>query len=338
MILRKSWLILLLVALMALWGCSDDDGPTTPSTTPFEHVAEAVGGLINDSARTPGVIGVDAFYTLWSDAGGAEQTTYAIIDFRSQADYNAGHIPGAFRSSLGTLLADLETTIPQDREEYIVVCYTGQTVGHAQVAMQLLGYTPVRSIKWGMSAWSSSVTNWNNGIGNTLATAETTDNNADLVEHDFPVLTGSLSTIIETRVAAMLAGDFKRVSYTNIRDNLEDYFVVDYHEPAVYLGQHAASGVPGHIPGSYQFTPYQTLGLDQWLKYLPTDKPIVLYCWTGTGSSHLAAYLNMLGYDAYSLLYGVNNLFHDQLVDGFVNKWTPATMARDYPLEATPIF
>ncbi|MFN2371714.1 MAG: rhodanese-like domain-containing protein [Candidatus Krumholzibacteriia bacterium] len=332
MILRKTWLVLLLVALIAMWGCSDDDdGPTVPKQTAFEHLAEVVGALINDNTLTPGVIGVDQFYTLWQ----ADPDNYAIIDFRSRADYDAGHIPGAYHSTLPTLLSDLQTTIPTGRE-YIVVCYTGQTVGHAQVAMQLMGYGPVRSIKWGMSAWSSSVTNWNTGIGNTLATAEVTNNNADLVEHDFPVLTGSVSTIVETRVAAMLAGDFKRVGYASIRDNLDDYFVVDYHSASVYLGQDAASGVPGHIPGSYQFTPYQTLGLDQWLKYLPTDKQIVLYCWTGTGSSHLAAYLNMLGYDAYSLLYGVNNLFHDQLNDGYANKWNPATMARNYPLEATP--
>jgi rhodanese-related sulfurtransferase len=333
MILRKTWLILMLVALMALWGCSDDDdnGPAGPTETPFERVAETVGTLINDSSLTPGVIGVDQFYTLWQ----ANPDDYAVIDFRSLADYNTGHIPGAYHSTLATLLTDLETTIPQDRE-YIVVCYTGQTVGHAQVAMQLMGYTPVRSIKWGMSAWNSSVTNWNSGIANTLGgNWETTNNNDELVEHEFPVLTGDLSTIVETRVAAMLAGGFKRISYVDMVDDLDDPFVIDYHAENVYLGNDAASGVPGHIPGAYQFTPNQSLGLDQWLNYLPTDRPIVLYCWTGTGSSHLAAYLNMLGYEAYSLLYGVNNLFHDELVDGYVNKWNAATMARDYPLEAT---
>jgi len=330
MFLRKTWLIVMLVALVALWGCSDDDngGPTAPTETAFEYLAGIVGDLINDNTRTPGVIGVDDFYNAWV----ADPDDYAIIDFRSLDDYNAGHIPGAYHSTLPGLLDNLENVIPQGRT-YIVVCYTGQTVGHAQVAMNLLGYAPVRSIKWGMSAWNSSIQNWNNGIGNTLPAWETEDQNDNLVEHDFPVLAGTPGpALLQARVEAMLAGGFKRVSYANIHADIDDYFVIDYHPAAVYLGNHAASGVPGHIPGSFQFTPYQSLGIDQMLNNLPTDQPIVLYCWTGTGSSHFAAYLNMVGYEAYSLLYGVNNLFYDELVVGFENKWNADTMAREYPL------
>ncbi len=42
------------------------------------------------------------------------------------------------------------------------------------------------------------------------------------------------------------------------------------------------------------------------LQYLPTDKKIVIYCWTGQTSAQVAAYLRMLGYDAVSMYYGMN--------------------------------
>jgi len=49
------------------------------------------------------------------------------------------------------------------------------------------------------------------------------------------------------------------------------------------------------------------------LKTLPTNKPIVAYCYTGQNSSFLAAYLRLLGYDVKSLLFGVNGLAYDNM-------------------------
>ncbi len=329
MILRKSWLILMLVALMALWGCSDDDdGPAAPGQTAFEHMAEVVTAVINDNTITPRVIGVDALYNGLQE----NPPAYTVIDVRAVADYNAGHIPGAYHSTLATLLTDLETTIPSDKP-YVLTCYTGQSAGHAKVAMQLMGYEPVYSLGWGMCSWNSTLASrWTNNCANNLATPETTDQNPNLVTHDFPVLDGTPSTVVATRVAAMLAGGFKGISFTAMSAaGLDDYFIVNYHSRADYLGENVAvSGVPGHIPGAFQFTPYQSLGVDQMLNNLPTDQPVVVYCWSGQHSSQVAALLNILGYEAYSMTYGVNNLFHDQLIQ---NKWNEATMSRDYPLE-----
>ncbi len=327
MILRKSWLILMLVALMALWGCSDDDGNGTPSETPFEVVAEVVGAIINNNAVTPRVLGVDALYN------GLQETppAYTVIDIRARTDYDAGHIPGAYHSTLATLQTDLGS-IPADKP-YVVVCYTGQSAGHAKLAMEVLGYEPVYSLGWGMCSWNSTLAGrWTNNCANLLTNPETTNQNANLTTHDFPVLSGSNSTIVADRVAAMLAGGFKGIGFAAMQANLDDYFIVNYHSLADYLGDNVAvSGIPGHIPGAFQFTPYQSLGIDQMLDKLPSDDtPIVVYCWTGQHSSQVAAYLNMLGYNAYSLTFGVNNLFHDQLI---TNKWNAATLSRDYPLD-----
>ena len=130
----------------------------------------------------------------------------------------------------------------------------------------------------------------------------------------------------------MLQAGFKVIGYSDIRDNLGDYFILNYFGQADYEGT-GTSGVPGHIPGAFQFTPYASLGIDQMLNNLPTNKTIVVYCWTGQHSSQVTAYLNMLGYDAVSLKFGSNNLFHTNLSG---HKWG-GDSANNFTLETTAV-
>jgi rhodanese-related sulfurtransferase len=60
-------------------------------------------------------------------------------------------------------------------------------------------------------------------------------------------------------------------------------------------------------------TPKQSLKKEAQLKYLPTDKKIVVYCYSGQTSSQLVAYLQVLGYEAYSLSFGVNGFAYHAL-------------------------
>ena len=130
----------------------------------------------------------------------------------------------------------------------------------------------------------------------------------------------------------MLDNGFKRQGYSAIMDNLSEYFVLNYHAYEDYIGE-GSSGVPGHIPGAFQFTPYQSLSYEQMLGMIPTDMPVIVYCWTGQHSSQIAAYLNMLGYDAYSLTFGSNSLFYDDLT---AHKWS-AAQTNDFALETTTV-
>jgi rhodanese-related sulfurtransferase len=63
-----------------------------------------------------------------------------------------------------------------------------------------------------------------------------------------------------------------------------------------------------------QYTPKESLKLAADLKTLPTNKTIVVYCYTGQTSSHLAAYLRLLGYDAKTLMFGTNGMIYDNMV------------------------
>ena len=309
-----------------VWNGTTNTYPLETSASPqFEAVVEACEVLYNDSAVTVGGISADA---LALDISGDD--SYTIIDIRSQGVYDAGHIPGAYHSSLGSLLTDVGTTIPTDKT-FVVACYTGQSAGHAVVALRLAGYQ-AKTLLFGMSNWDTSLAaSWDDNIDNLLAVAETTNNNGDLTTHDFPTLdTYEVGTVVDDRVDQMLADGFQGITYEQmVLDGLDEYFIVNYFGEVDYLGTGTA-GVPGHIPGAYQFTPYASLGFEEMLNNLPTDKTIVVYCWTGQHSSQITAYLNILGYDAKSLKFGSNALFHDDLS---AHVWNGTT--NGYPLEPT---
>jgi rhodanese-related sulfurtransferase len=329
---RWTWMLLILIALVAFAGCSDDDDPVTPppAASAFDTMVKAGSDYINNSGDCPGVLNAQDLND--------DLASYTVIDIRQPGHFAEGHIPGAFNSSLGTLLDDLASKSIPSGKPYVVACYSGQSAGHAKIAMELMGYTDVYSLLFGMCSWSPSTSgSWENNTGDNLTNPETEPANGNLIVHDFPVLTGDANTIVATQVTAMLTAGFKGVMYDAIKDDLTDYFIINYFGEADYLGQGEA-GVPGHIPGAFQFTPYASLGKDQMLNNLPTDKTIVVYCWTGQHSSQITAYLNMLGYDAVSLAFGSNNLFHTALT---AHKWTSAQI-NDFELEvgapATPAF
>jgi rhodanese-related sulfurtransferase len=288
-------------------------GPAAADPTPeFIAMAEAGAAYVNDG-DCPGLINAQMLLDNLDD--------YTVIDIRRDSHYQAGHIPGAYNSALNTLVDDLATSIPTGKP-YVIACYTGITAGHAKIAMELLGYDEVSALLFGMSAWHVALDVWTSNCADQLADPETANQNGDLIVHDYPVIDGD----VPDRVAAMLAAGFKGKGYADIQDNLDDYFVISYMDVADYEGT-GDSGAPGHIPGAFQFTPRASLGLDQMLHHIPVDMPVVVYSWTGQTESQIAAYLNMLGYDAYALKFGANSLFYSDLT---AHKWVPHD--REFPL------
>jgi len=68
-----------------------------------------------------------------------------------------------------------------------------------------------------------------------------------------------------------------------------------------------------------QYTPKEAIAYDVDLTTLPTDKTVVVYCWTGQTSAFLTAYLRILGYNAKSLVFGANGMIYNDLQG---HKWS----------------
>jgi rhodanese-related sulfurtransferase len=233
---------------------------------------------------------------------------YDILDLRSSTNFGEGHIEGATNTTLaGVLDAASGKTKP-----ILVVCYTGQTAGHATVALRLSGYTDAVVLKWGMSGWNSATSgSWANSIGNAADGSSgwiaPTGAITDAATFEAPALsTGETSgeAILAARVTEMLNGGFKGVGNTAVLDNPTDYFVNNYW---------AATDVEhyGNISGAYRANPL-TLENGEILN-LNVSKQVVTYCWTGQTSSMITAYLSVLGYDAASLKFGTNGMIYDNL-------------------------
>ncbi|MCF8364640.1 MAG: hypothetical protein K9H16_02580 [Bacteroidales bacterium] len=238
-----------------------------------------------------------------------------IIDIRSAADFAAGYIENAHNVALGEILNHIESVDLTSYTKVAIVCYTGQTAGFAASLLRLMGYDKVFSMKWGMCAWNSEFAGkWNTAIsnGNAYATQFTADVTDKGAAGEMPELSTGKTTgqeILESRVDAVLAEGFTpaAISNTVVFDNLDDYYIVNYWPENHYAD-------PGHIPGAMQYTPKESMKMSVDLKTLPTDKPVVVYCYTGQTSAFLTAYLRLLGYDAKSLLYGTNGMIYDKMV------------------------
>jgi len=311
----KYFVLILMVSAFIMAGCSksdDDDDPTPPPPPAKFDVLKDY--MIANTMDVSDVINGD-WITTAQDVNAKAPGDYFIIDIRSLEDYDLGHIEGAVNATLGTLL---DVAQGADGKTILVACYTGQTAGHAVVALRLSGYSDATVLKWGMSSWRDDLagkwesnigdaaignTSWIDAPGAITAPAEFAD----------PVIETSFTEgddILAERVDEMLANGFSGIANGDVLGNPTEYFINNYW---------AADDVVtyGNITGAYRLNPF-TLA-DGTYKNLDPSKTIVNYCWTGQTSSMLTAYFYVLGYDAKSLKFGVNSMIHSNLTG---HKWS----------------
>lgn len=300
-------MLLLAISLMMVVGC-DKDSPNKPEPiNEFNLVAE-VGDVYFTDYTTQSGTGVNASISAVFDNltdGNAANDPF-IIDYRAAADFASGHITGAVNMPLSDLMSKVaDGTVPQDKT-ILNVCYTGQTSSAATSVLNLLGYE-AQSLLFGMCSVDTSISGtdkWLSQIaadehaGDLVSTASTTT-----TTFDFPTLSTGKETAEEIIMERFSASGWTK-SADDVWDNKANYFIINYWPEAEYA-------TPGHIPGAYQFTPQMSLKSTEKLDLLPTDKPIVVYCYTGQTSAQVATYLRILGYDAYSLLYGTNGFAYN---------------------------
>ena len=305
-----------------LAGCSkDDDNPTspTPQPTTFEQLADA-----GDAYLTSGTKNITAA-DLWTQMTDADTTQPYIISIRSLRDDTVrGRIHGAHHWEPAELIAHYDQ-LPTNKK-IVVYCYTGQTASFTTSYLRMMGFDAY-NLKWGFCSWTSDTAQTGAGGGwytmtpggQALETAAHTPTS----EYTFPTVTcnatGLMGMIAERCDVVIPEWKHKTAAevYANINDGdaTNDWFLLSYWNEATYNA--------GHIPGSYRFEP-GSLGRAESLKYLPTNKPIVVYCYTGQTSAQVATYLNMLGYDAYSMRMGMNTVTSDPAILG-ANLWTDLT-------------
>jgi rhodanese-related sulfurtransferase len=150
---------------------------------------------------------------------------------------------------------------------------------------------------------------------------------------------------IQTAAEQYFAGGTKNMKASDLFATLNDGD--DSNDPMIIDIRKAEDYANGHIPGAVNMNA-ATLFTAAELAKLPQDEPIVVNCYTGQTSSQTVAGLRMLGYDAYSLLYGIPSwgvndkikyLFLANQSGGYAVTQEPATFEDEFeapaPLAAT---
>ncbi|MBE2190044.1 MAG: rhodanese-like domain-containing protein [Desulfobulbaceae bacterium] len=318
MLNRFSKFFAILLAIVFIASCSDDE-TTTPTINEGDLLIkylEANGDYVN--TYLPALITASDLHTL-------NQTGKAyIIDLRADTDFATGHIKNAVNVKLADLLTHIKTVDMTKYDKVALVCYTGQTAGFATSLMRFLGYDKVFDLKFGMCSWHNDFAGkWKGAISNSYASQfVNTPSPAKPAKGKLPELKTGKTTgkeILEARVDALLKEGFGAagINAQATFQDLSKYYIANYWTEAQYLD-------PGHIPGAIQYTPKESLKYSVDLTTLPTDKPIIIYCHTGTQSSMLAAFLRLMGYDAKSLLFGANSMIYDKMVEKKLSIWKDA--------------
>ena len=317
----KFWMLAILIVPFFMVSCDDEDPPEINEAEILVEYMEDLGSPAANYGN--GALAIKAASSVHALAAAGK---VYIIDIRSAADFADGHIEDAVNLAVGDVRAHIDATDLSAYDEISIVCYTGQTASWLTSLLQLAGYKDVYSMKFGMSAWHADFDSWTGNCFNDKATLFTADVTPKADAGDLPVLSTGYETeeeIFEARYDAVLAEGFGAAAVSNgdVYANPDNYYVINYWPNDEYLD-------PGHIEGAIQYTPSDDLPLAAYLKTLPTDKTVVVYCYTGQNSARVAAYLRVIGYDAKSLKFGANSMIHDEMT---TSKWTEAAiMGYDY--------
>lgn len=327
-------MIALLATAMVFTGCKDETSdPTVGNYQTLTNYMSAnnldLPALLSGWVIAPtlvadgGIVDADADYTI---------PGYHVFDIRGEADFNAGHVKGAINVALGDVLAKANE-VGKDKP-ILVFCYSGQTAGRAVMALRLSGFPDAKVAKFGFSYWSSdtydggakSFDRWTPKISDVADNDPNWvfDASAALPQNDYPSWTSTTTdgaALLAERVTAMLSLGWT-TSSSDVLANPADYNIYNYWGQTDYIGI-------GHYKGAYQYT---TIDLTT-TRALPQSDECQIYCYTGQTSSITTAWLQVLGYNAKSITYGVNSMRH-AAVDA-ANPKTAWHHSFDYPYETT---
>lgn len=334
----KKFALLFLMSLLVVGfmpGCGDDDDTTKPpeEVDQFEVVRSALDTYLSTANMTP----VTSAQTLFDNLndGNTANDPY-VLSVRTSEHYALGHVPGAYNIPWRTIGdATKLATLPKNKQ-VVVYCYTGHTGAVATTALAAMGYNVV-NMKHGMCAWTRDAT-----VRSVQPFNETTE------AHDYPVET-TLNALTATYALPVLdvtdseetaeiirAAAHAYVSDANVAptiaaqtvfDNINDgnaandYFILSVRSAADYA--------KGHVPGAYNI-PYKEIAKLANLQKLPTDKTIVVYCYTGHTGGVATTALRMMGYKAVNMKFGIMAWTRDATARAQA-PFSETTDAHDYP-------
>ena len=141
--------------------------------------------------------------------------------------------------------------------------------------------------------------------------------------------TGDVAVIQKAANDYFNSGKAPVISADALFENLNDGDTSN--DPFVVSVRGANHYALGHIPGAINI-PWKTIAEPASLAKLPTDKQIVVYCYTGHTGQIAATVLNLLGYDTLNLKFGMMGWTKNDEVLA-TKRYGPGAGMQDYKLE-----
>ena len=124
------------------------------------------------------------------------------------------------------------------------------------------------------------------------------------------------------------SGGPRTIKAADLFENLNDGDADN--DPYIISVRSAEDYAKGHVPGAVNMS-VKELFTPENLATIPPDKDVVVICYTGQTASQATAGLNMLGYEAYSLLHGMSSWTSDPEV--YVKRFNPEVHTSDYRID-----
>ncbi len=249
-----------------------------------------------------------------------------MVDVRAAADYANGHIPGSVNIAAKELFTAANLALLPKDKPVVVGCYAGQTGSQAAAALRMLGYDAY-NLLYGVPGY---------GVNDKVTYPFKAEQSGNYkVSTDPAQLEGTftapkpLGDTPEAAAQAYFAGGTKNIKAADVFANLNDGDTSN--DPVILDARSADDYAKGHIPGAVNVNTKEMFKAENLAK-LPADKPIVSYCYSGQGASHVTAALRMLGYDAYNLGFGMPSW---AIVEGVSTPVWDASKSLNQPLEVT---
>lgn len=291
--LKKGILLLAIAGLLAV-ACNDDE--PGDNSAGYEKLIQHLSltnqtpeQVLNNAGELP--------LFMQAQANGDVSDKW-ILDIRNASDFVSGHIEGA--NSAG--FKDILTIVNAADKPVLVVDYTGEVAGYVATLLRLYGYPDAQALKWGMSGWNNDFDIWTANINDFTNHENWTQESFEPGSFNppsFRVKTSDGAAMLQERVEAVFSSGYKGVEPSTIMDNPQGYFINFYMPLDDYLGF-------GHMNGAVQVYPLEMANFDR----LNPQQKMAVCSYSGQISGAVAAYLNVLGFDAFNLKYGLNGLAH----------------------------
>jgi rhodanese-related sulfurtransferase len=299
----------LLMSVLAIFvSCSENNNKDEQPSVNNEaeillQYLENNGNIVNLQA-IPFFINADEIYQ------NIKATDYYVIDIRSEREYKRGRIENAVNVQAQNILDYFENRIePNSFKKIAIVCNNSHESGYVVAILQMLGYNNTYNLRFGMSAWNDQIARrfWYANISDELKGRLETTPYTKAEPGKLPLIETGKTTgyeILRERAQKALEINWEDISieYMDILEQTDDYYLINYWPQALYD--------QGHLPGAIQYNPKKSFHSTEDILTLPTDRPLVVYCYSGQNSVYASAFLAVMGYDFRSLDYGSNGFVH----------------------------